>query len=167
MPSPGARETILYGGGAAGILDILDAFVVFGSLGVRPQRILQSIASGAFGAEAFKGGEAMAAAGLAFHFLIALIIAAVYYAAARKIRLLVERPFLCGLAYGLIVRTVMQYIVLPLSAYKMGGAMPWPLLANGLLIHAFGVGLPIALAAAWSARRRAALSANHSSAASW
>jgi hypothetical protein len=152
MAVPGARETILYGGAVAGILDLLDAFVVFGYLGVSPRRILQSIASGAFGAEAYKGGTAMAAAGLAFHFLIALVVAAVYYAAARRMRVLVERPFLCGLAFGVAVRLVMQHIVLPLSAAR-AGPMPWPLVVNGVLIHAFGIGLPIALAAAWSARR--------------
>jgi hypothetical protein len=153
MRTPGARETIVYGGAAAGILDLLDAFVVFGYLGVSPQRILQSIASGAFGADAFKGGAATAAAGLAFHFLIALIVATVYYAAARRMRFLVELPFLCGLAYGVCVFLVMQYVVLPLSAYRVR-PLSWPLIANGLLIHACGVGLPIALAAAWSTRRR-------------
>lgn len=155
MAAPGARETILFGGAVAGALDLLDAFVVFGYLGVSPIRILQSIASGAFGAEAFEGGAATAAAGAAFHFLIALIAATVYYAAARKMRLLVVRPFLCGLAYGVGVFVVMQYIVLPLSAYRVR-PLSWSLIANGVLIHAFGVGLPIALAAAWSARRRTA-----------
>jgi hypothetical protein len=157
MAAPGARETILYGGAVAGILDLLDSFVVFGYLGVSKLRILQSIASGAFGAEAFKGGAATAAAGLAFHFLIALIVATVYYAAARKKRVLVELPFLCGLAYGVGVFLVMQYVVLPLSAYHVR-PLSWPLIANGVLIHAFGVGLPIALAAAWSTRRPTVLS---------
>jgi hypothetical protein len=157
MAAPGARETILYGGAVAGILDLLDAFVVFGYLGVSKLRILQSIASGAFGAEAFKGGAATAAAGLAFHFLIALIVATVYYAAARKRRVLVELPFLCGLAYGVGVFLVMQYVVLPLSAYHVR-PLSWPLIANGVLIHAFGVGLPIARAAAWSTRRPTVLS---------
>ena len=151
MAAPGARETILFGGAVAGALDLLDAFVVFGYLGVRPIRILQSIASGALGAEAFKGGAAMAAAGLALHFLIALAAATVYYAAARKMRILVVRPLFCGLAYGVGVFVVMQYIVLPLSAYSVR-PLPWSLIANGVLIHALGVGLPIAVAAAWSAR---------------
>jgi hypothetical protein len=163
MAAPGARETILYGGVVAGILDLLDAFVVFGYLGVNKLRILQSIASGAFGAEAFKGGAATAAAGLAFHFLIALIVATVYHAAARKMRVLIERPFLCGLAYGVGAFLVMQYVVLPLSAYRVR-PLSWPLIANAVLIHAFGVGLPIALTAAWSTRRRPTLAIHPSSA---
>lgn len=151
MRAPRARETILYGGMAAAILDILDALVVFGARGVSPARVLQAIASGAFGARAFQGGPAMAAAGLAFHFLIALTVAGVYYALARRVRLLVERPILSGLAFGVAVYVVMQYVVLPLSSVRVR-PQPWSLILNGVLIHAFGVGLPIALAAAWSAQ---------------
>lgn len=112
-----------------------------------------------------QGGAATAAVGVVFPFLIALIAATVYYAAARKIRLLVVRPFLCGLAYGVGVFVVMQYLVLPLSACRVR-PLSWSLIANGVLIDAFGVGLPIALAAAWSARRRTVLSASPSSASS-
>lgn len=153
MGTPRARETILYGGLAAGILDILDAFVFFGFRGVSPVRSLQAIASGVFGTKAFQGGTVMAAAGLAFHFLIALSVAAVYYALARRVRLLVERPILCGLAYGIGVFLVMQYVVLPLSAYRVR-PLSWGVMVNSVLIHALGIGVPIALAAAWSARGR-------------
>jgi hypothetical protein len=99
-------------------------------------------------------------------FHIALTVAAVYYAAARRMSVLVERPFLSGIAFGMGVFFVMRYIVLPLSAYRVR-PLSWPLSANGVLIHAFGVGPPIALAAAWSTRRRTILSSNRSSVASW
>jgi hypothetical protein len=39
----------------------------------------------------------------------------------------------------------MNYVVIPLSAAASGGSPPVPVLLNGLLIHAFGVGLPAAL----------------------
>ncbi len=44
-------------------------------------RILQSIASGLLGASAFQGGPQTAALGALLHFFIALVAAAVYYAA--------------------------------------------------------------------------------------
>jgi hypothetical protein len=49
-----------------------------------------------------------------------------------------------GLLYGVAAYGVMNFIVLPLS--KTGPpSLPAPVLVNGLLIHMFGVGLPIAL----------------------
>jgi hypothetical protein len=51
-----------------------------------------------------------------------------------------------GVAFGLVVFTVMNVVVIPLS--RIGASVPsLPLLANGLLGHMFLVGLPIALAA--------------------
>ena len=47
---------IVVGGIAAGALDIVYAFTVYGVRGVAPLTILQSIASGVLGREAFRGG---------------------------------------------------------------------------------------------------------------
>jgi hypothetical protein len=135
-----------YGGIAVGVLDLLDAFVFYGLKGVSPIRILQSIAAGLLGRASFQGGFGAAALGLFLHFLIAFVIVAIYFAAARVIPLLTRRPFLFGPLYGLVAYGVMNYVVLPLSA--AGGSHPaGAALTNGLLIHAFGVGLPAALAA--------------------
>ena len=49
-----------------------------------------------------------------------------------------------GLLYGLAVYAVMNYVVLPLSAAGRG-PFSTPVFVNGVLIHAFGVGLPTAL----------------------
>ena len=111
-----------------------------------PIRILQSIAAGLLGRASFQGGAGTAALGLFLHFFIAFVIVAIYFAAARGIPLLTRRPFLFGPLYGLVAYWVMNYVVLPLSA--AGGSHPaGAVLTNGLLIHAFGVGLPAALAA--------------------
>jgi hypothetical protein len=40
----------------------------------------------------------------------------------------------------------MQYVVIPLSAAG-SGRFSWPVFANGILIHIFGVGLPASLVA--------------------
>lgn len=148
----------LWGGLIAGTLDISDALIFHGVRGVAPWRILQAIASGLLGRDAFAGGAWTATLGLGLHFFIATTAAAVYALASLRLPLLIRRPILCGAAYGLIVNAVMQYIVLPLSAFRAGpppppGTIDWGLV-NLLLAHVFCVGLPISLTARWAARRQ-------------
>ena len=128
------------------VLDILDAIVFFGLRGVAPSRILQSIASGVLGREAFQGGAATAVLGLGIHLFIAFVIVAIYVLASRRVAALRRDPFLNGPFYGLVVYVVMNWIVVPLSAAG-AGARPTAVLINGILIHIFGVGIPAALAA--------------------
>ena len=141
-----ALRAILVGGLIAGTIDISYA-CIFSYLrrGTSPVRVLQSVASGALGQDSFKGGARTAALGLLFHFLIATIAAAVYYLASRPLRFLVNHAFICGPLYGVCIYLVMNFIVLPLSAIGSRPALPLPVLISGLLIHMFGIGLPIAL----------------------
>jgi hypothetical protein len=139
-------KAFVFGGVTVGSLDILDAFIFFGLRNrVPPSRILQSIAAGLLGRASFQGGLATAALGLFLHFIIAFGIVGTYFVVARAVPALTRRPFLTGPLYGLVAYGVMNYIVIPLSAAASGGAPPVPVLLNGLLIHAFGVGLPAAL----------------------
>ena len=141
-----AWRAILLGGLIAGTIDISYA-CIFSYLrrGTSPVRVLQSVASGALGRSAFDGGAKTAALGLVFHFLIATIAAAVYYLASRPLRVLVNYAIICGPLYGVCVYLVMNFVVLPLSAIGSRPALPLPVLISGLLIHMFGIGLPIAL----------------------
>ncbi len=138
-------RAVFWGGLSAGILDAVDAIVAFGTLGFNPIQIYQSVASGVLGAAAFKGGLPTAMLGVVFHFLIAFTAAGVYYAASRRLPALVRQPIGYGLAFGVGVYVVMNYIVLPLSA-----AAPSPfsvgMFLNGVIGHALLVGLPIGLA---------------------
>jgi hypothetical protein len=158
MKRPRAYQAILLGGLIAGTLDITYA-CVFSYLrsGRTPTFILQSVASGALGRRAFEGGAKTAALGLAFHFLIALIAATVYYFASRVLRFMVTQVIISGLLYGVCVYLVMNCIVLRLSAIH-ATVYPWSypksVLISGLLIHMFGIGLPIALAVRWGSRER-------------
>src|SRR5262245_58447133 len=52
--------------------------------GIPPSRILQFVASGALGPDAFEGGATTAAIGLGFHYLNAFIITAIFFAAAAE-----------------------------------------------------------------------------------
>lgn len=147
---PPALRAVLLGGLAVGVLDLLDALLVFGTLkGVGPTAIFQSIASGLLGEEAFKGGGATAALGLMLHFGIGLSVAAAYYAASRSLPPLRRRPWIWGPLYGVAVFLFMYLVVLPLSHAPR---QPFTLLTvlNGVVGHAVLVGLPAALAARWA-----------------
>jgi len=141
-----AGRAVLYGTLVVGTLDALDAIVFFGlRSGARPIRIFQGIAFGLIGPAARQGGLATAALGVFLHYFIAFGIVLTYFLVSRRVRLLTRRPVICGLMYGVAAYAVMNLVVLPLS--QVGGpSMPAaPVLANGLLIHMFGVGLPSAL----------------------
>jgi hypothetical protein len=151
---PGSNvRAILVGGLAAGLIDIVYACTVHSFAGLAPAVILQSVASGLLGGTAYRGGAGAAALGLLLHFLMTLVMAAIFVAAARRLPVLTERPLWWGSAYGIAIYVVMNYVVLPLSAFPGSGKSPsLPMLIGGLAIHAFGVGVPIALAARRFAR---------------
>lgn len=138
-------RAIVYGALVVGALDLLDALVFFGLRGVAPVRICQSIAAGLLGRAAFQGGAATAALGVALHFFIATCVVVTYYLATLRLPVLLRHAVIAGMVYGLAVYGVMNYIVIPLSALGGRGPFVLPVFINGLLIHAFGVGLPAAL----------------------
>lgn len=140
-------RAILIGGLAAGTFDLLDAFI-FSYLrgGAMPIRILHAIAGGLIGRDAaIAGGSATAALGFLIHFCIATTMAAFYVALSRVWSVFIRHAVVMGILYGVGAYFFMNYVVLPLSAIRGGGGAPWPAFINGVLIHAFGVGLPIAL----------------------
>lgn len=105
---------------AAGILDLAGAIFVYELLlnASAAGRILQSVAGGIYGRETYEGGVNTAVAGLLLHFLIALIFAAVYVYIFRNIsRRITTNIVLTGLVYGCLVWVLMNYAVMPLSAY--------------------------------------------------
>ena len=80
-----AFPAIGWAGLIAGILDISSAFVLSDPK-ARSIRVLQGVAAVCSGSEsAIKGGLATAGLGLAIHFFIAFVAAAVFYAASRKL----------------------------------------------------------------------------------
>jgi hypothetical protein len=139
-----STQTITLAGLLAGALDITATSTLMTLQGMPLERLWQGIASGSLGASAFKGGKKTAALGLFFHFLIALIVAAIYYALSLKLPILTARPILCGALYGIAVHVVMSRIVVPLSAAPKREFSAKAFLVQ-LIIHIGFVGLPIAL----------------------
>ena len=133
---------------AGGAVDILAAFVIYKA---PPVRILQTIASGLQGPAAYEGGLTSAAIGLACHFLIAILFAGLFVAAARPAPVLLRQPALSGLGFGVVVYGVMNAIVVPLSLASSGPPPPPHMIGLGLLAHAL-FGLALAFTAARAMR---------------
>jgi uncharacterized membrane protein YagU involved in acid resistance len=142
-------KAILLGGFIAGVGDITFAICFAAYNGMAPERLLQIVASGLLGKAAFDGGVATAALGLAAHFVMSFIWAAVFLVAALRVPALARKPVLSGIVFGVVVFFVMRLIVLPLSAF------PYPVnfkplsTVLDLLSHTFLFGVPIA----WATRR--------------
>lgn len=150
---PAAVLAILGGGLAAGALDLAYAIIVSGMHGVSAIAVLQSVASGVLGQDAYRGGVSSAVLGTFLHFFIACAAAAVYYIASARIPLLVRRAVPSGLAFGFAVFLVMRYVIVPLSAAEgMRGPITWWILGT-LFTHLFLFGLPIALFTRWARRQ--------------
>ena len=121
--------------------------------GTAPSRILQSVASGVLGSDAYQGGASTAALGLGLHYLNALLITAIFFAAAALVPALVRRPVPIGVAYGIVVYLVMNYVVVPLSRIGPRPTPPTPIWVTGVLVHMFLIGVPIVVAASRAMRR--------------
>jgi uncharacterized membrane protein YagU involved in acid resistance len=151
---PRGVHVIVYGGLAAGLLDIVNATTFwFLYSGASPVRILQSIAAGLLGPAAFAGGEVTAALGLFLHFFIACSMATAYWLACLRWPVLLRRPAIAGVCFGVAAWLAMEHIVVPLSrAQPPHFILPW--FIDSVLAHVVLIGLLLAFVARWSASRR-------------
>lgn len=111
---PRAARAILAGGLIAGTIDIGAAALINM---LDPRTILRFIAGGLLGKAALQGGAAVEWLGLFLQWGMSLLIAAIFVLAALRLRWLVARPVLAGLAYGVAVFVVMNYVVVFFSAW--------------------------------------------------
>jgi outer membrane lipoprotein SlyB len=113
--SRGALGGIVLGGIVAATIDIGAACLITGRSVIF---ILHTIAGGLLGKASYSGGMRTALFGLVLQELMGVIIAAIYAAAARVMPPLRRHWIAGGLAYGVIIFFVMNYVVVPLSAWK-------------------------------------------------
>jgi hypothetical protein len=107
---------ILLAGVISGSLDLTFAFTFHGlRSGTGPIRILQSIASGWLGTDAFKDGIAAAVLGFFSHYGILIVASALYLIAMLRLRWMTAHAYVYGIAYGVAIYLVMNFVVLPLS----------------------------------------------------
>jgi uncharacterized membrane protein YagU involved in acid resistance len=112
----GALRAILLGGIIAATLDIGAACLI----NHRPATfILHTIAGGLLAKSAYSGGTQTALLGLLLQELMGIIIAAVYVIAAQVLKSLRSRWLTWGLLYGAVIFAVMNYVVVPLSAWHV------------------------------------------------
>ena len=141
----------------AGTLDILSAFVYAVMAGGTPLGVLSGIGSAIVDREAFASPYILPAIGLALHFGIMLVMAAVYLLAASRIPLLTRLPVLSGIGYGLALWGVMYWVVLPQrwpTMFPVDPRLDPKGFAEDLFSHIMLVGIPIALVAKSATRWR-------------
>lgn len=137
-------KAILFSGLCIGLADgIAAALSNFLMKDVSPDRVFKFVASGAFGMRAFAGNTEMVAAGLFFHFLIALTFTAFYFIVASSYKNLHSYVLLTGSIYGCGVWLVMNFIVIPLSNTPPISFQSDSVIV-GILVHIFIIGIPIA-----------------------
>ena len=138
-------STILKAWLLAGTLDILSAFThYYIKTGKDPLKVLNFVAGGMFGKEAFMGGTVMQLTGLGLHYLFALLWTLVFFKIGPEIIRTVKSTVVAGLLYGMFVWAFMNFVVVPASAlpaatFNFTNAM------IAMLIIMFAVGVPIAI----------------------
>lgn len=107
---------VLLGGLLVAIGDIVFATTLWFSWDAPGmQRVFQTIAVGVLGPASFDGGLSTAILGAVLHVFMATMFVVVYTLAARRRPALLARPVALGLAYGVMLYVVMNFVVMPLS----------------------------------------------------
>ena len=128
---------VLAGGIIAGTIDIGAACLInWRSVPF----ILHSIAGGLLAEQSFSGGMRTAILGALLQEAMGIVIAAVFVSATRVMPALRRYWIRAGLAYGVVIFFVMNYVVVPLSAWHtMRHFSVGEFVANLLAMLLFGV----------------------------
>lgn len=146
----------LHAGGVAAIVEMVPVLAIqAGALGVPIHRVLQAIASGLLGSQAYAGGNPAAMLGAGLHTLISIGAGLVFAFAASRLPILTRRPWLAGTIFGVACYLVMSFVVVPLSAAAFPPARNPVLIAISLAVHVVAFGIPIALSHRRALRRLA------------
>jgi hypothetical protein len=113
--NPSTGRAIILGGLVAGSIDIGAAALINW---LSPVFILHVVAGGLLGRGSLSGGMSTAFLGLFLQWAMSLLIAAIYAIASEYLPALKRHWIAGGLAYGIGIFAVMNYVVFPLSAYK-------------------------------------------------
>ena len=79
---------------------------------------LKYIAGGAFGKAALEGGNEMVVWCAVFHYIIALCWTAAFLLLYPKMPFMKWNKWFNAIAYGIVIQTLMSFVVLPLSLNK-------------------------------------------------
>ncbi|MBC7887491.1 MAG: hypothetical protein H7Z13_06345 [Ferruginibacter sp.] len=143
----GVIPAILKAGLLAGSLDILVALIQYNmKTGKNVLIVLKFIASAVYGKDAMRAGNAMAAIGLGFHFIIAFGWTILFFLLYPIIPLMAKNKVITGVLYGVFIWLVMNLVVLPMtnvpkSPINIASAI------TGMVILVCAVGLPVSIIA--------------------
>lgn len=145
---------LLLGGYTVATLDMLSAMAYWAPHGIPASRVLQSISVWFLGPAAFSGGIATAALGAFIYGHLMWGVVALYHAIARRHRVLLRRPILCGAIYGAIAYFGIFAGLASLLTGKPSdlGEPAWILTC--LLVFMTLVGIPCALFSRAASQRR-------------
>lgn len=138
-----ALHGILLGGCCAGLADFIYPTVKTVAAGGSWMRPWKGVASGLLGPTAHEGGLGIVAVGIALHFFICLVAAALLYALVSRMKWIPRHWFVLGILYGIAFLAVMNYVILPLSAI---GRSLYPLESMHVTVfwHTLLIGWPTA-----------------------
>ena len=138
---------VLKTGLIAGTLDILAAMTsAYIQRGMSPEKLLQYVASGLFGTDAFSGGTTMAITGLVMHFMIAISWTLLFYLLYPRLSILRKNKILVGVIYGAFVWVMMNRVILPFTAIPKSPFNPVSAVV-GMVILMLMIGMPNAFLA--------------------
>jgi len=127
-----------------GTLDIMAALLQYYlKTQNNPIIVLQYIASGVFGDDAYTGRLQMAAWGLLFHYIIALAFTVLYFRLFRALPFIRRMGVLSGVLYGVFMWSVTQFIVIPLSSIPGGAPLKVSSAATAITILIVCIGIPL------------------------
>lgn len=137
-------KAILFAAFIAGTLDLLTAYLFNHYIisHISFTQLLQSIASGVFGKEAFTGGNQVAVYGLIFHYLITLSFTTIFFLICRLMPSVLENKVLTGVLYGIIVWIIMNLLILPVSRFQ-ARPLQWDIALVNMIILILCIGLPV------------------------
>lgn len=139
-----ALPWLLIGGYTSAVLDLAAAMAYWAPHGVPLSRIPQSIASWLLGPSAFSGGLLTAVLGTLLYGQLLWGVMSLYHAAARRYRVLLRRPVVCGSLYGVAAYAAIFELMVPLLFGVHPAADPlWKITC--VLAYALLIGVPCAL----------------------
>lgn len=128
----------------AGSMDISEAFIFAWCNGYKPAAVLRYITSGLLGNRAFNGSAGYVWLGLGIHYFIAFCWTVLFVVLISRSSALLRRPFVTGVAYGVLIYTVMNFAILPLTGLTAHRHFTWIGVTNAVLALVVCMGLPLA-----------------------
>lgn len=138
-------QAILWGGVAAGTVDMIAATASGVGRGRAPLDGWRFVASGLIGKGALEGGWVTGVLGLLVHYGLTTIMAMLFVLAAKRRPELLRSSWVSGLLYGALIFAAMNYVIVPHSAVPVWKTPQgfWANL-NGAMVHGLFVAVPIA-----------------------